>query len=420
MLAIQILCTLLVAIAGFVCLYHIFLAGVAPLVVAKSRRDQANPTHRFAILIPAHDEEETLGATLRSCAALHYPNDKYRVVVVADNCNDATAEVAIRGGAKCLVRQDEKNQGKGHALEWALPQVLDEPCDAVVVLDADCRLDERALRHFDARLATAAGPLQAGVVISNPDDNALSYMLAIANTLENDLFYAPKSALGLSVSLRGTGMVLPREMLRRHPWRARAITEDTEYSFQLLRHGTRVEFVPEVRVWSETPASGRRLAVQRSRWIGGGAEMAKKQGMALLWEGFRQRQLRLLDAALCVWIVSRPLVLAQLFSALLVALACWLFVGDRWSGVLLASSVGVFAAYGLYAAVGALWLGLTRRRVWLLIKAPAAIVRYLGLAAKAWTLSRPSAWTRTPRLVNVSGRDKPYEEVGELNEPVTR
>src|SRR5437016_4801601 len=46
---------------------------------------------RFAILIPAHNEETVLGGLLESLRKLDYPRDSYSVHVVADNCTDTTA-----------------------------------------------------------------------------------------------------------------------------------------------------------------------------------------------------------------------------------------------------------------------------------------------------------------------------------------
>src|SRR5438477_4685586 len=60
------------------------------------------PQVRFTVVIPAHDEEPGIAATLRSCRDLDYPADLFRVVVIADNCTDGTAAVARRQGADVL------------------------------------------------------------------------------------------------------------------------------------------------------------------------------------------------------------------------------------------------------------------------------------------------------------------------------
>src|ERR1700692_2797836 len=57
------------------------------------------PQHRFAVLVPAHNEELLLPRLLQSLAALEYPRSLYDVHVVADNCTDGTAAVALSAGA---------------------------------------------------------------------------------------------------------------------------------------------------------------------------------------------------------------------------------------------------------------------------------------------------------------------------------
>ena len=72
---------------------------------------------RCTVLIPAHDEEAVIGATLRRSPDQSRRPD--RVVVVADNCTDATAQVARGYGVEVVetVGNTEKKAG-------ALNQVL--------------------------------------------------------------------------------------------------------------------------------------------------------------------------------------------------------------------------------------------------------------------------------------------------------
>lgn len=226
------------------------------------------PKHTFAILIPAHNEENSISATLQSCGELNYPKEKYKVFVIADNCTDRTADIVRQNGATCFERFDEEKKGKGFALEWGFKQILPEGYDALVVLDADCQLANHALRIFDNYLKKGEKVLQANDAASNPDSNAMSYAVAIGNLIENRLFYAPKSKLGLAVFLRGTGMVFRREILEKHPWNTHSVVEDVEYTLRLIKNGIKVNFVNEVKVSSEFPATKDQLRVQRERWAG--------------------------------------------------------------------------------------------------------------------------------------------------------
>src|SRR5687767_7872022 len=82
--------TTLAACAGYL--------GVLAIAAWRAHpRDPAvdtTPSTRFAVLIPAHNEERLIESTLRSFRELDYPADLFAVHVVADHCTDATVERA--------------------------------------------------------------------------------------------------------------------------------------------------------------------------------------------------------------------------------------------------------------------------------------------------------------------------------------
>src|SRR5580698_6334906 len=86
------------------------------------RRRQASPASeprsRVAVLVPAHNEAAGIAETLDNIMAQLGPRD--RLLVVADNCSDDTANIATARGAEISVRSDTKRIGKGYALDWGL------------------------------------------------------------------------------------------------------------------------------------------------------------------------------------------------------------------------------------------------------------------------------------------------------------
>src|SRR5437016_5923806 len=70
------------------------------------------PQTRFALLVPAHDEELLITRTVDSLLAVDYPRDLYRVHVIADNCSDETAARARAAGATVHERSDPARRGK--------------------------------------------------------------------------------------------------------------------------------------------------------------------------------------------------------------------------------------------------------------------------------------------------------------------
>ncbi|KAB7627235.1 glycosyltransferase family 2 protein [Alkalilimnicola sp. S0819] len=378
----------LLSLSLLVLLYYAAHAWRALRNTGQPPTQRNDPRHRFLVLIPAHDERREIAATVRACRALDYPAALFRVLVIADNCTDDTAERARSAGAEVLERHDPARPGKGQALAWALPRVLAAPLDAVVVLDADCSLERRALRSLDAHLASGARVLQCSYQPSNPDAGAISYMAAVGSHLENALFYAGKRP-DQAVLLRGTGMVFHRAVLEALPWRAQSLAEDSEHSLRLLRAGHRVVFLPDTRVQSPSAVDAQQLRVQRSRWAQGNLSLGRAQAAALWLEGLRRRQRPLRDAALTLLTLSRPLVLLLYLAALLCSL-----LSAQPALILMALLVG--AGYFAYLTAGALGLGLSRRRLALLLASPPALIQ-LTLISVAGLRRRNLAWTRTPR-----------------------
>lgn len=381
----------LMGLAAFRC-FGSFSAAPKPQELA----DQEGIHHRIAILIPAHNEEAAIGLTIDSCQQSDYPPDRYQLFVIADNCTDGTAQVVRQKGITCLERNDEEKRGKGHALAWAFPRLSEYPWDAVMVVDADCNLHPQALNAVNAELRSGSPVLQINYVASNPDDSSISFALALANTLENDLFYAPKSALELAVFLRGTGFVLHRKILERFPWDAHSIVEDAEYTARLLAHDISVKFLPEVSVRSEFPIDAAQMAVQRSRWVGGGARWAATHGFKCMWQGLRYRSLRLLDAGWTSFVTIRALVLLQLGLSTALTVLC-LFQTSEWGAVSLLIILSVvLTMHAMYVGVGFMYLGITARRLALFAGLPFVTARHMVISLGA-VICGPKVWKRTPR-----------------------
>lgn len=387
---------ILILIACVLCYYYLLLF-VALLACGKSPSRAGAPKYRFGLVIPAHNEETVIAAAVRSCLALDYPTELFRVIVVADNCDDRTAEVARFEGALVLVRCEPAIRGKGPALQWAFEQVLAMDVDALVVLDADCRIDPAALKLIDQAMAEGDRVIQANDAVDNPDESALSYALAVGNVIENDFFYDPKWRLGLAVLLRGTGMAFHREILERYPWKARSITEDVEYSFRLINERVPIRFLRDARVGSAFPASGRQLDIQRARWGVGTVDVARQSLLRLLLDGLKRRDLRLFDGGLTLLVAGRSLLpVLMALGVVLSLVSARYFPSAVASYLVVAALVEAFLVF-LYFAMGVVRLGLTRRRVLLMSQIPftAARIGWAGLLGLAG--ADRAAWRRTPR-----------------------
>ncbi|HEX6338925.1 MAG TPA: glycosyltransferase family 2 protein [Jiangellaceae bacterium] len=96
-----------------------------------------------AVLIPAHNEEPVIAATIQSALRLVPPGN---VHVVADGCDDATAEIARANGADVL--ELEPGRGKAGGIEAGIEHFqIPGRFPVVLILDADTELDEHYLER---------------------------------------------------------------------------------------------------------------------------------------------------------------------------------------------------------------------------------------------------------------------------------
>ena len=231
-------------------------------------RQPAPELPRFLFLVPAHDEELLIASCVRSLRELAYPPELFRVVVVADNCQDNTASLAVEAGAHCLVRHDTDRRGKPHAIAWALERLPLDEYDAVAIVDADTVVD----RGFAAGLA-AAGPLKDRAAqgyngVLNPDDNAITRMAAVFADAKCRFAYGLKRCAGLNIPLR-LGGCIGTSVLATHGWSAFTIGEDWELYAFLTAQGVRIVAADGARAYAQEARSLRQSSAQRKRWTAG-------------------------------------------------------------------------------------------------------------------------------------------------------
>src|SRR5215212_6314913 len=75
-------------IGGTALSLYLLLMAVASLRRPLKAGRQGAPFTRFAILIPAHEEELVIGRLLDSLNGLDYPRELFEVHVIADHCSD--------------------------------------------------------------------------------------------------------------------------------------------------------------------------------------------------------------------------------------------------------------------------------------------------------------------------------------------
>jgi 1,2-diacylglycerol 3-beta-glucosyltransferase len=357
--------------------------------------DSSEARLRFVVLIPAHDEEDGIQATLVSLASCHYPIDRWRTIVIADNCADRTADCVRRAGVEVWERDDQTRRGKGFALAWALQrlQIGDEDFDVVVILDADCLVSPNMLSAMEACVRRGADAVQVGNVVGNPDASHASALRFAAFALMNTVRPLGKQQLGLSCGLFGTGMAFTRGLLRREPWNAAGLAEDWEYHMRLVQAGERAEFVADAWVSSAMPTSIGGSSNQQARWEHGKLQIARRWSPKLLASGLAKRDIVRLHAGLECLVPPQSLIAVG-------------SLGSTLAGLLLGSRrlVGL-SVVTLVAQLGFVLAGLRLLRAPMsvyraLLVAPALMASKVALYGKLFGGQGPTNWIRTERATS--------------------
>jgi 1,2-diacylglycerol 3-beta-glucosyltransferase len=371
----------------------LYLMALAALMRRSAPQTPAAAALRFDIIVPAHDEERDIRQTIESLRSIDYPGDRFRVIVVADNCTDRTADAAAAAGAEVLVRNDAAHRGKGYALAYAFQQSLaDGFCDAVVVVDADTVVSKNLLTAFAARFERGAQALQADYGVRNPTSSWRTRLMTIALAAFHGVRSIARERLGLSCGLRGNGMGFSVGLLETQPPGAFSIVEDLEYGLQLGYAGIRVQYVHEATVRGTMAVSEKTSRSQRRRWERGRTALVREHVPRLLREGWRQRDWCLLDLAADLLVPP----LGQLLAIAVVGLAVSMSAGSLgvvvapwlWAGSIAAIVVYVLRAWAL-SGVGA--TGLLD-----LLWAPAYVIWKLTLRFTDKG-RKPEEWVRTTR-----------------------
>jgi hypothetical protein len=338
----------IVALPGVGTALHLGFVATASIFYRVPRGAQRAEV-RFLVLVPAYNEELVIANTLAAVCADLRAHDQ--VLVIADRCTDATASIARDAGALVLERPADAEPGRAAARQAGVEYALGLPWDAMVMIDADSIIEPGFFDACESALAGGALALQARSEAAEGSRMLDQAMLA-SFAVQGVMLPRGRDRLGLLVRLRGTGMVLRREIVSRFHFRAPA-SEDLWYTLDLCLEGIVPRHVENARLRSANTGNWSAAGTQRVRYEAGRMSAAKEFVKPLL----RRHDAASLEAAM--FLITPPfavgaacLVLGILFAALASA---WLLM---WIEVAL---LGVLVA----ALAVALIEARARPRTWL-------------------------------------------------------
>ncbi|MBS7657519.1 glycosyltransferase [Candidatus Bathyarchaeota archaeon] len=220
------------------------------------RRAKALP--KVSLIIPAYNEEKTIGKILKNIKRMDYPKNKLEVIVVDDGSKDKTYEIAKKFRSKRVKVFTKPNGGKSSALNFGIKKARGE---FVAVVDADTFLEKDALKncmkYFSEKKVAA---VTTHILVSKKKSflermqNVELMVVSVMRKLQEfaNIVYATPGPLSV--------------------YRI----EDVEIAWRILKNGYKIKMAFDSFAYSIFPSSFKNWWKQRTRWVVGGLQTLNK------------------------------------------------------------------------------------------------------------------------------------------------
>jgi cellulose synthase/poly-beta-1,6-N-acetylglucosamine synthase-like glycosyltransferase len=368
------------------------LAALLPRLRAK--RDPAEPRPRVAVVIPAHNESLVIERTLKSIKPQLQPGE--RLIVVADNCEDDTAQIAERLGAEVVVRKDDANRGKGFALDFGVKHLANDPPEVVIILDADVTVRDGAIDAL-ARQADRTGcPAQGVYVLSEaPSASGKDVVSHLAFMVRNHVRPLGLAAMGGPCPLFGAGMAFPYSIAKHAPLATGNIVEDIALALDLACEGRPPRLCVDAFIDGQLPKADATADKQRRRWEHGHLRTILTQVPKTLFLGLIKLRPRAMMLALDILVPPLSLLVMTL---VLGSIAAWtLGIALKlslWPAIAMTSGL-----VGLMLAMMIAWKVFSPHDKSLapLLSVPGYMLRKIPMYLQFFSRKSEKVWVRTDR-----------------------
>ncbi len=354
--------------------------------------DESLLNPKVTILVPAHNEENVIHGTLTNLISTLKPYQD--VVAIADNCSDATAEIARNAGVTVIERQDSERLGKGYALDYGLQHLAKTAPDVVVFVDADCQVDRDAIAILSETAIATGKPVQANYLMAKPKQpSPKDSISAFAFKVKNLVRSRGMSRLGLPCLLAGTGMAFPWSVISSINVASSDIVEDMKLGLDLSIVGHSPIFCPDARVIGNLPQNIKAAESQRTRWEHGHLLTLLTYVPKLVLAGTTQRRSKLFISALDLCIPPLSLFVVMWVSMMFISLLFFV-VTSLWIPLVITGITGLF----ITAAILISWAKFARSDLPFqeLLAVPIYILWKIPLYLK-FLIQPQKSWIRTKR-----------------------
>lgn len=360
----------------------------------QSKKKVANKNHpKTAILIPAHNEAQQIALVIEEAQKQLKHGD--RLIVIADNCQDDTAEIARARGAKVIERINEVEKGKGYALDCGLRYLKKtEPPEVVVFLDGDCVVGDNAISEI-SRLAKKTGrPVQSQYLMEQPQNPTLKDRVStFALQVKNRVRFLGLNRLGGHCLLTGSGMAFPWSVIQQVSLVGAINADDMKLTVDLTLKNLVPTYCDSALVVGRL-MKGEDAQSQRTRWEHGHLQMISVEVPRLIKAFIKKPRFALLLLALDISIPPLSLLVVAWLSAIAFAILSNILFSTSLAPTIILGVSGLM----LFTSVFAAWnkFGTNDLPIQDLIAVPFYIISKLPIYLK-FLVKPQTGWLSTER-----------------------
>lgn len=381
-------------------------------------RIQSYALHRFAVVIPARNEGETILPLIQSLLQQTYSHELFDIYIVVKESTDPAITLVHEICPQAIFFVDEEQQHKGHALDYGLKEILKRHStyDGFILVDADCVLDSLFLCEMNRAFGSQKQVYNSKLVVKNylspnaSDNRWSSYCNGLIWTLMSELGNRAKSDQGIVTMTLGTGLLLDAKLIKEWdgwPFQ-QTLTEDTELQRYCAIHHIKTEYVSYAVCYVEESTSLRATNFRRNRWMTGVVDCDR------LFDDQIKKEMKTKEDKLSYYAIhslySVYSYVGFLSLSFLICLISGIVLSCLRNGLALHFYLLAFSCFFIFY-LGVLLMTLwcmhvdkkylpmrKKTRLWIVLTHPFYYMGYIGIMIKIFTFRKTKIWKKIKRV----------------------
>ncbi len=287
---------------------------------------------KITIIIPAHNEERSIKATVESCLRQSRPLDQ--ILVINDGSTDNTGKILATFGSKIEVVTIKKATGnKSHAQEYGLKYVRG---DIFIATDGDTILDENFVEKIEPHFKNSEVIAVAGYVKSIKN-NWLTACREVDYVIGQDLHKTAQANMRFLFVIPGCAGAFRTNIFRDHIiFDHDTLTEDLDFTYKMHARYFQIHYEKKAIVYTQDPFTLYAYINQMRRWYSGGWQNLKKHIQHMVSKPVAAMELSVIyfeGLMFSLLLFFMPFLSIEFFIGFLIAYFIFMFVVSAYAAI---------------------------------------------------------------------------------------